>query len=121
MIRIDKGALLCDFAETYHIYDIRSLPARLAATYAVGLRDNSRIKMKITGTKAPEDILLLAMAVDRLTLLLWAKTKDGQRGRNKPESITEKLLGADTGKKREFAKFDSPEDFEAYRRKLLSE
>ena len=36
--------------------------------------------------------LLLAVIADRLGLLIWCQTKDGHEGRNKPESIYEKLI-----------------------------
>lgn len=31
MIRADEDALVCDLAETYHIYNYRQLPARQVA------------------------------------------------------------------------------------------
>jgi len=46
MIKLDENALICDFAETYHIYDYRQLPPTRVAVFACGLRDDSRIKMK---------------------------------------------------------------------------
>ena len=83
--------LICDFAETYHILDWRTLPLNTAAALSVGLRENSRVKMKIAGVEAGQDTLLLAAIVDRLSLLWWAKTKDADSGRNKPKSIFEQL------------------------------
>ena len=74
--------LICDFAETYHILDWRTLPLTTAAALSVGLRDNSRVKMKLAGVEAGQDTLLLAAIVDRLSLLWWAKTKDAESGRN---------------------------------------
>ena len=60
MISLDESALICDFAETYHILDYRALPLKLAAVLACGLRDDSRIKMKLAGMKLnPETMLLL--------------------------------------------------------------
>ena len=47
MIKTDEDALICDLAETYQIYDYKSLPAYMVATFSVGLRENSRIKMKL--------------------------------------------------------------------------
>ncbi len=41
MISRDEDALICDLAETYQIYNYKSLPARLVATLSVGLRDDS--------------------------------------------------------------------------------
>jgi hypothetical protein len=69
MYRFDREALICDMAETYHIYDLRALPLRTVATLAVGLRENSRIKTKINGYKLPIDYVFSAMIVDRLSLL----------------------------------------------------
>lgn len=67
MIRDDEDALICDLAETYHIYDYRSLPLRLVATLAAGLRENSRVKT--TGAKASTTNTLLAMIADHLMAL----------------------------------------------------
>ena len=63
------------------------------AVLAIGLRDDSRIKMRKAGIKQPIETLLLAAAVDRLSLLVWSKTKDAQSGVNRPVSIFEKLVG----------------------------
>lgn len=67
MIRDDEDALICDFAETYQIYSYRSLPLRLVATLAAGLRENSRIKS--AGAKASVTNTLLAMIADQLTAI----------------------------------------------------
>lgn len=83
--------MVCDFAETYHIYNYRGLPAMTAAVLAVGLRDDSRIKMKAIGAKAPSNILLLASIADSLHYLVWSKTKAGSKGRNRPKSILESI------------------------------
>ncbi len=111
MLRLYRNELICDFAETYHVYDIRSLPARLAAIFAVGLRADSRTMTKLSGAKVPPDLFMLAAAVDRLSLLVWAQTDDARKGRNKPEMITEKILGTDDQKK--VARFTTAEDFES--------
>ena len=66
MIRDDEDALICDLAETYHIYDYRSLPVHLVATLAAGLRDTSRISMKTTEAKASTTNTILAMIADHL-------------------------------------------------------
>lgn len=118
MIRLDRSALICDFAETYGIYDMGLLPAQLVATLASGLRADSRIKMKINGAKVPNDILLLAHAVDRLSLLVWQNTKDGQRNRNRPESIAERILNGEP-KRYKCSSFDSPDDFWEARKRIL--
>lgn len=70
MIALDEDALICDFAETYHIYDYQELPVTYAATLAVGLRENSRIKMRMTDRNAPIETIILAGIIDRLSVLL---------------------------------------------------
>lgn len=114
MISADKDALVCDLAETYGIYDFRALPVSLLATLAVGLREDSRIKMRLTGAKVPRSDMLLAAAVDRLSLMLWINTEDGRKGTNRPPSILSAILGNEEEKEESpVAAFDSAEDFEA--------
>lgn len=111
MMAADRSALACDLAETYGIFDYRALPASLLATLAAGLREDSRIKMRLSGGKLPRSDMLLAAAVDRLSLLLWVQSEDGAHNRNRPPSILDILLGEEyTGN---VMAFDSGEDFEA--------
>lgn len=108
MIATDEDSLVCDLAETYNIYDYRSLPLRKVATFSVGLRENSRIKMKMNGLKIPLTEILLAATVDRLSLLLWSKTEDGARNVNRPMSILDDLMG---NTEKETEGFATPEEF----------
>ena len=116
MLKHDRDALICDFAETYHIHDFKRLPAQTVAVLAVGLRDDSRIKMSMSGAKAPADILLLASAVDRLSLLVWMRTKDAEKGRNRPKSVLDGLFQ----KENQTVTYSSGEDFEKERQRLLN-
>lgn len=117
MIGVDEDALICDLAETYHVLDWRSLPVRLVATLSCGLREDSRIKLKMSGQKLSLDNTLRAMQVDALNLLLWTKTKDAQNGRNQPESVYSLLVDEDVkhenkhSQKIESMVFGSPEEF----------
>lgn len=111
MIATDRDALICDLAETYGIFDIEALPATLLATLAVGLRENSRIKMRLSGEKIPRGELMLAAAVDRLSLLTWFMSEDGQNGANRPASIVDILLG-ETQQSSDLETFDSGAAFE---------
>ena len=117
MIQTDRAALVCDFAETYHIYEFGRLPLMTVATLAVGLRDNSRIKMKMAGTQVTLDTQLLCAAVDRLSLLVWSKTKDAEKGRNRPMSILEAILHEDV--ESDTMSFVSGEEFMAERARLI--
>jgi hypothetical protein len=121
MLHRARNELICDFAETYHIYELGSLPVTTVAILAGGLRETSRTKMKLAGAKVAPDILLLAHAVDALRILIWQPTKDGHKNRNKPASIAEAMLGIDRTEKTQIKTtvFDSPEDFERARREII--
>lgn len=119
MLHTDRGALLCDMAETYNIYDIKAQPASRVALFAAGLRGNSRIRMKMSGNKVSNELLLLAHAADKLALLVWQNTRDGQKGRNRPESIAERILYGDKNKAFKTNAFDTPEDFWKARERIL--
>lgn len=113
MLAADRDALICDLAETYGVFNYRGLPVPLLATLAAGLREDSRIKQKMSGVPVGQDTLLLAMAVDALNLLVWTKTKDAQHKRNQPKSITQKLLKRpEQIAKERIAAFHTPEEFE---------
>lgn len=86
----------------------------MVATLVFGLRADSRTKMKLSGQTITLDQMLLAQQADILHLLLWAKTKDGQKNRNRPKSILTKLLGIGETKKEELKSFSSPEEYESY-------
>lgn len=111
MISLDRDALICDLAETYGIYDLRALPVSTLATLAVGLREDSRIKICISGVKVSRTEMLLAAAVDRLSLLVWAKTENGRNNVNRPKSILDIILGEEE-QKSDVRSFASAEDFE---------
>ena len=112
MISTDREALVCDLAETYGILDYRALPVSLLATLAVGLRADSRIKMRLSGTKVRRLEMLLAAAVDRLSMLLWSKTEDGRNNTNRPKSVLDALLGKDHNSN-DIQAYDSTEAFES--------
>lgn len=121
MTRKNRDALECDLAETYNIYDMRALPARRVALFAVGLRDNSRIKMLLADSKFTFSEILLINIYDLLNLELWTKTKDATKGKNKPESLYKKLTGINDQAKKESKNmaFGSAEEYEKTRRELL--
>ena len=116
MINTDKGLLECDLAETYGIYDFEGLPLSKAATFSYGLRDNSRIKMAMSGTRVSMDTLLLASAVDRLSFIAWSKTEDAQNGYGRPKSIVSAIINP---QERENEVFTDADEFERVRRELL--
>jgi len=116
MIAKGENALICDFAETYHIYDMWQLPVKTIAILAVGLRDDSRIKMLLAGSKFSAEIILLSAIADRLGVLVWQQTKDGAKGQNKPKSILEQLTAPEETED-EPEVFATVEEYEAARKK----
>ena len=120
MIATDEDALICDLAETYQIYDYRRLPVQTVAVFSLGLRDNSRIKMKLSGSKISIEQSLLASIADRLGILICQKTKDVAKGNNVPKSILATLNGETEEKEQsEMRVFESGEEFLKARAKLL--
>ena len=114
MIKTDEDALKCDLAEIYGIFDYRQLPATTVAVFSCGLKDDSRIQMILNNQRVSLDRTILMTISDRLALLLWSKTKDGQNGRNRPP-----LWSSIFDNSKENATFNSGEDFERERKKLL--
>lgn len=118
MISLDEDAMVCDLAETYHILNYRALPPKLVGVLVCGLRDNSRIKMKISDMSVDIDTLFNALIADRLSVLIWQNTEDGRKGRNFPKSIYERLLNPQKEESNNMA-FASGADFDEYRKTLI--
>lgn len=116
MIAMDEDALICDLMETYHITNMDEYPASFVATLAVGLRDDSRIKMRLKDSKLTLEQGLLALILDALRINNWMHTKDAQKKRNMPKSLYRQLLGMDEPgeKKYDLRHFDSVEEYEAW-------
>lgn len=117
MIAIDEEALICDMAETYSVYDYKSLPVHLAAIFACGLRDSSRIKKRLADVNISTEELLLAGMFDRLNWLVWSKTRDGQQGIGAPVSMTSLFLRRQQD--REVECFNTSGEYETRRRELI--
>lgn len=109
-IRECEDEMICDLAETYHLFNYRDYPPKLVGTLVFGLKDDSRVKMFLTGAKVSIDRLIQARIADELAFLSWTKTKDAQKGRNRPKSIIQSLLGEP--KKEEYATFETMEEFQ---------
>lgn len=119
MIKLDEDSLICDLAETYKIYDYKQLPLTKVAVFACGLRENSRIKMKMSGRNINTDTLLLASITDLTSLIWWSKTKDALDNRNRPKSLLQAISGYSDNKESDISLYRSGEDFEKQRNKLL--
>ena len=114
MIGIGEDLLICDFAETYRIYDYKQLPVPYAAILAVGLRDNSRIKMKIAESKGTFEERMMTMIYDLVNVIRYYHTQDAYDGVNHPESLYSQLFDKNYKPKQEkieYMRFASGEDF----------
>lgn len=118
MISLDEDSLICDLAETYHIYNYRALPPKLVGVLSCGLRDNSRIKMKLSSINYDLDTLLSALIADKLQVLIWQRTEDGHNGRNFPKSIYDRLVNPQLEESNNMS-FSSGADFDKYRKALI--
>ena len=116
MVNTDKGLLECDLAETYGIFDFEKLPLMKVATFAYGLRENSRIKMALSGMRISTETMLIASAVDQLNFIAWSKTENAQHGHGRPKSVLNALLNP---QERENEVFTTAAEFERVRRELL--
>ena len=74
--------------------------------------------MQLAGISVDPRIQMLAAAVDRLGLLVWAQTKDAQKGRNRPKSLLDELTKAPD---RQVVAFDTAEEFNVYRNRIIKE
>lgn len=117
MIGTDRDALLCDLAETYHIFDFRALPVLTLAALCFGLREDSRIKMKMAGMRYIPPLVLFANIADNLTLIrhgLFAK-----KNAKLPKLYTDMMMGPEP-EEHESMLFASGEDFEIERKRILA-
>jgi len=112
-----KCEMLCDFAEYYHIYKIEEHPVGYIAILLCGLPSKSRTVMAISGQNVETSEMLLAMAVDRLSLIWWSKTQDASKGRNRPKLIMESMN--DKPSHNDIKGFDTVEEFERARAQIL--
>ena len=111
MIVLDEDALICDFAETYHILNYRELPPTTAGVLACGLRDNSRIKLKMADVKVSLEDILLATIADKLENQMYQYAKaHGAKNIGEPESILKRIQG-EQKEESSLETFESGEDF----------
>lgn len=109
LLDLSEDDIICDLAETYHIFNYREMPLLTIATLVCGLRDDSRVMLRLSENNLSIDRQINAMICDNLSYILWSKTKDAESGRNKPKSILNALKGVDD--KSELMRFENGEDF----------
>jgi hypothetical protein len=91
MLSFDRNAVICDLAETYHIYDYRALPVMTLVALVSGLRPDSRIKLKMSNITEVSSEVLLIQIFDILQLMRyqWFATKKDAP----PKLLTDVLIG----------------------------
>lgn len=87
------------------------LPVVYVATLALGLSDNSRIKLKASGLEMNCERILLAHIADNTAINAWLQSEDGRKGRNRPASMV-KLLTEKIDTSKQPRQFDSGADFD---------
>ena len=77
------------------------------------MREDSRIKRKLLGNPLTKTEMLLAAVFDKLSVLAWLWSKDGQTGDNPPESLLSALMGEKEERSGAAQAFETAEEFES--------
>lgn len=93
----------------------------MVATFSCGLRDNSRIKMKIAGMNPISEQILMAAIADGTRMTAWLQSKDGTTGENRPKSLLGMLIGDDSEPDKDIRTFASGEEFDREWKRLTGE
>ena len=108
MLTLDRRALLCDLAETYHILSFDAVPPVTLATLCAGLRPDARIHKKMTDSMPVSEHYLMASIADQLALIrhgLFA-----EKNTSMPTLFTDTLFGV-AEKQTDQVLFDSGDSF----------
>lgn len=87
-----------------------SLPAETVATLALGLRDDSRVKMALRGEMLTFEQMMLVRQYDAIRIGNYLHTKDATKGRNRPKMMIELF---EKKAPSEFQSFDTIEELNA--------
>lgn len=110
--------LICDMAETYHVFNWRELPLKTAAILASGLPQDSRSRMKLSGQKLKTTESMLLALLDDLRTLTWAFLQAHSETKiPAPRSVLKQALEHDQQPK--VLSFRTPEEFELRRRQII--
>jgi hypothetical protein len=116
-----EDKLIGDLAQYYHILNYENQPPHLIATLVSQLPSESRLVMHYSNKTITLNQVLMATMIDNLQTLVWQNTKNGHKGQNRPEAMLDTLLHKNEKKKNDNSKenlmaFDSPEEYELWRR-----
>lgn len=115
MLGIDRDAVICDLAETYHVLDYKELPVMTLATLCAGLHDDSRIKTRMMGIHKIAPSFALVRVADMLTVINYSLT--AKKGAKLPTLYQDIMTGKQ--EKKTTSGFSSIEEFEEARKRIL--
>lgn len=115
-----EDELVCDFAEVYRVYDLRSLPPVTAARLTCGLSADSRAWRKIRGEQLKFGERLAVLTFDVLAQIRFYAARGAGYKAAFPKALYAELAGG-TKSESGIVGFDSAEDFERERAKILKE
>lgn len=116
MFCIDRDALICDLAETYHVLDYKAVPIMTLATLCAGLHDDSRIKTRMMGITRIAPSFALVRAADLLAIINYSLA--AEKGAEKPTLYQDIMMGKQ--QKKTTSGFASIEEFEEARKRILN-
>ena len=120
MRAIHEDALICDFAQYYHVLNIDTLDVRTAAVLALGLPEKCRVIREMRETGYDPDLLYRYSILDAVRNVEWAVLQAHSKKKLKrPKSLVKKLLEKNTEQVQEIRGFDTPEEFEAAKLRIL--
>lgn len=102
--------MICDLLETYHVFNYRELSPLFIGTLLLGLRDDSRVKQKISGSKVGLDTAILIDLSDTLRRIF------GMLGRVRNVPLLSSIIFKED-EDNETMSFATPEDFEKFRKR----
>lgn len=107
--------LICDLAQTYGVHDWRTIPPANAAAMALGLPDDSRVKLKLSGQSFGFEQRLMMLIYDRLNWLKWSRTKACQNGAEPPLPLEIEIMqAAERAEEQQLMGFDDPDELLEY-------
>ena len=115
MLGVDRDAVVCDLAETYHILDYKAVPVMTLATLCAGLHDDSRIKMRMMGLRHIAPSFAFVRMADTLTILNYALT--AKKGAKMP-TLYQDIMTSKQEKRKQDG-FSSIAEFEDARKRLI--
>lgn len=117
MRAICEDALICDFAQFYHVHDLNQVSIRTGAVLACGLPAESRTVRELTGQKYTTETILKMGILDTLrSIENLYQNVHSKRKIPKPQSVFKLLSRKDD---KDIRTFRSGEEFEKERERLL--